>query len=162
MLSWSVSSSVRTQPSSIMVSTISVLLLVSLSLASSTPLRLPQLPPLPPLPSLPFLPHLLQTVVTGNTGGVTTGVVTPGVVTPAVDPGVVLPTTQGVTTTVPAMMAMAPLLPAVALGIVKALLICELRCFRTNLKFYHFIILRSRGYQGHEAQEMFWIWMSSG
>ena len=103
-----------------MVSTHSVFLLISLTLASSTPLTLPHLPP---LPSLPFLPHLLQTVVTGGgtTGGVTTGGVTTGGVT-----------TGGVTTTttVPAMMAMAPMLPAVALGIVKALFICE-------LKFYH-------------------------
>ena len=90
-----------------MLSSISVILFLSITLVSSNPLTLP------PFPQLPFLPQLLQTVVTG---GGSTGVATGGVTTT---------TTVPVTTTVPAMMAMAPMLPAVALGIVKALFICE-------------------------------------
>ena len=94
----------------------SVLVLVSLCQCHGLPL-LPDL--LPPLPYLGGLgPSLLQTVVSGGgatagTGGAIAG--TTGTVGGAVT-----------TTTVPAMMAMAPILPAVALGIVKAIFISKL------------------------------------
>ena len=94
------------------------------------PLTFPSLPPLPPLSQLSSLlgatPELLQEVIstgggTAVTGGVTTGGVTTGVVT-----------TPVTTTTVPQMMTMAPLLPAVALGIVKAIFISKFQGFNPN------------------------------
>ena len=119
----------RTSDISIMVNTGSVLLFASLTLAlvNSNPLTLPPLPQLPQLPQLPFLPQLLQTVVTG---GGTTGV------TGGVTGGVTTTTTVPVTTTMPVMMAMAPMLPAVALGIVKALFICELSLYHLFLSSF--------------------------
>ena len=100
------------------------------------PLTFPSLPPLPPLSQLSSLlgatPELLQEVIstgggTAVTGGVTTGgpAITGGVTT-----GVV--TTPVTTTTVPQMMTMAPLLPAVALGIVKAIFISKFQGFNPN------------------------------
>ena len=76
--------------------------------------------PLPPLPDLTSMtsmlgavPSLLQTAVVGGTTS-TTGGTTAVVTAPATT-----------TTTVPAMMTMAPMLPAVALGIVKAIFISK-------------------------------------
>ena len=81
-----------------------VLLLLSfLSMTFSSPFSFPQLPSL--------LQNVVSGVATGGTAGVTTTTTVP----------------VATTTTVPAMMAMAPMLPAVALGVVKALFLCEFR-----------------------------------
>lgn len=83
------------------------------------------LPALPPLGDL--VPSLLQAAVVSGGGASAGGGAAAGV------GGVTGGTTAVVTTpvtTVPAMMAMAPMLPAVALGIVKAIFISKLRDVR--------------------------------
>ena len=112
------------------------LVLASLSLSSSSPL------------SLPPMASLLQAVVTGGGGTAVAG--GGGTVTTT--------TTVPAVTTMPAVMAMAPMLPAVALGIVKALFICELLSmwFLLNVS-----LSCSRGYKGDEAEEMLRIRLSS-
>ena len=127
-----------------------------LSLSNSIP-QLPDLTSiLGPLPSLlqmvdiegPLVAAGGPTLPTGITGG--PGVITggPGVITgieppfvgPQIQPPLVGPSTITTTTMVPAMITMAPMLPAVALGIVKAVFISEFSQIYSYIQSYGFLL----------------------
>ena len=134
-----------------------------LSLSNSIP-QLPDLTSiLGPLPSLLQMVDIegplvaaggptLPTGITGGPGVITggPGVITggPGVITgieppfvgPQIQPPLVGPSTITTTTMVPTMMTMAPLLPAVALGIVKAVFISEFSQIYLNIQSYCFLL----------------------
>ena len=80
--------------------------------------------------------------MTGGTGAATGVISTPAVVGPAV------------TTTVPAMTAMAPILPAVALGIVKAIFISKLSCVTYTDCSSYITVFGRRADQGDEEAQV--------
>ena len=71
-------------------------------------------------------------------------------------------TGPAVTTTVPAMTAMAPILPAVALGIVKAIFISKLSCVTYSDCSPHIFVFCRRAYQGDEEAKVLRIQLQTG